>query len=187
MSAYVAFLRAVNVAGHGTLLMTDLQEAFLKAGATNARTFIQSGNVVFEATPKSVATVVRKVGDWLRRAFGAEPQIMLRTDREMADIVKKAPFKPLQSDPTIKLYVVLLLDRPKTKPKFPLISSKEALEAIAMSDREVFLVSRRKANGFFGFPNAFIEDQLGVPATSRNWNTVTKIHALLQVLGERAC
>ena len=56
-----------------------------------------------------------------------------------------------------------------------------------MSDREVFLVSRRKANGFFGFPNAFIEDQLGVPATSRNWNTVTKIHALLQVLGERAC
>ena len=44
-----------------------------------------------------------------------------------------------------------------------------------MTDREVFIVSRRKKNGFFGFPNAFIEQELGVSVTSRNWSTVTKI------------
>jgi uncharacterized protein (DUF1697 family) len=49
-----------------------------------------------------------------------------------------------------------------------------------MSEREVFVISRRKANGFYSFPNGFIENQLGVPATSRNWTTVTKIAALLQ-------
>jgi len=56
-----------------------------------------------------------------------------------------------------------------------LLSSKEALEAIAMKSREVFIVSRRKKNGFYGFPNNFIEKELGVSATSRNWSTLTKI------------
>jgi uncharacterized protein (DUF1697 family) len=55
------------------------------------------------------------------------------------------------------------------------VSEKEALEVIAIGDREVFVLSRRKKNGFFGFPNAFIEQELGVAATSRNWNTVTRI------------
>jgi hypothetical protein len=39
----------------------------------------------------------------------------------------------------------------------------------------VFVVSRRKTNGFFGFPNNFVEKELGVSATSRNWSTITKI------------
>jgi hypothetical protein len=44
-----------------------------------------------------------------------------------------------------------------------------------MRNRDVFIVSRRKKNGFYGFPNNFIEKELGVSATSRNWTTVTKI------------
>jgi uncharacterized protein (DUF1697 family) len=44
-----------------------------------------------------------------------------------------------------------------------------------MSDREVFVVSRRKQNGFFGFPNTFVEEEFETCATSRNWSTVTKI------------
>ena len=44
-----------------------------------------------------------------------------------------------------------------------------------MKNLEVFIVSRRKKNGFFGFPNNFIEKELGVSATSRNWSTLTKI------------
>lgn len=46
-----------------------------------------------------------------------------------------------------------------------------------MKNLEVFIVSRRKKNGFYGFPNNFIEKELGVSATSRNWSTVTKIVA----------
>ena len=57
---------------------------------------------------------------------------------------------------------------------------KERVEAIAMTDREVFIVSRRKKNGFYGFPNNFIEKELGVPATTRNWSTVTRIVEFLR-------
>jgi uncharacterized protein (DUF1697 family) len=160
--------------------MTALQEAFLKAGGRNARTFIQSGNVVFESTPRNVRTVVRKVGEQIRSMLGAEAQILLRTGDEIAEILRVAPFKHLQGDPSVKLSVVFLFANAGKQPKYPLISSKEALEAVSMSEREVFVISRRKANGFYSFPNGFIENQLGVPATSRNWTTVTKIAALLQ-------
>jgi uncharacterized protein (DUF1697 family) len=47
-----------------------------------------------------------------------------------------------------------------------------------MTKLEAFIVSRRKPSGFYGFPNNFIEHELDVLATSRNWSTVTKIAAL---------
>jgi len=68
-----------------------------------------------------------------------------------------------------------LSEKPRVKPKLPLVSVKEALEGIAVKNREAFIISRRKPNGFYGFPNNFIEQELGVTATSRNWSTVTKI------------
>jgi uncharacterized protein (DUF1697 family) len=117
MSIYVAFLRAVNVAGHGILKMTALQEAFLKAGGRNARTFIQSGNVVFESTPRNVRTVVRKVGEQIRSMLGAEAQILLRTGDEIAEILRVAPFKHLQGDPSVKLSVVFLFANAGKQPK----------------------------------------------------------------------
>ena len=60
----------------------------------------------------------------------------------------------------------------------PIVSAKERLEAIAIEGREVFIVSRLKPSGFFGFPNNFIEAALGVTATTRNWSTVTAIARL---------
>ena len=44
-----------------------------------------------------------------------------------------------------------------------------------MERLEAFIVSRRKPNGFYGFPHNFLEAELKVPATCRNWNTVTRI------------
>ena len=58
------------------------------------------------------------------------------------------------------------------------MAPKEALEVIGLADRDLFVVSRRKKNGAFGYPNAFVEKALGVSATTRNWTTVTKIAAL---------
>src|SRR5712692_5563062 len=100
---------------------------------------------------------------------------LYRTVREVEGILRGAPFKGFETEPGIKLYVAFLSKKSRSKPRFPLLSPKEALEAIAMKSREVFIVSRRKKNGFYGFPNNFFEKELGVSATSRNWSTLTKI------------
>ncbi|PYV38470.1 MAG: DUF1697 domain-containing protein [Acidobacteria bacterium] len=175
MNRYVAFMRAINVAGHAIIRMTDLRDAFVAAGCKGVRTYIQSGNVLFESPEENSAAVFERIQVKLRGLLGEEPGVSFRAVSEVEGIVSAAPFREFEADPGIKLYVAFLSGKPASKPKFPLLSSKEALEAVAMKNLEVFIVSRRKKNGFYGFPNNFIEKELGVAATSRNWWTVTKI------------
>jgi uncharacterized protein (DUF1697 family) len=168
-------MRAINVAGHPIVKMSDVRNSFTASGALNARTYIQSGNVIFESKPSRAPSILKKAQANLRTLLGAEPQLLVRTLDELDTIVRTAPFSAFERESKIKLYVVFLAQKPASVPKLPLTSVKEALEAIAIKDSEAFIVSRQKPNRFFGFPNNFIEKELGVTATSRNWSTVTKI------------
>ena len=104
-----------------------------------------------------------------------EPEILWRSLDELQKITSRAPFTTIDAGPTVKLYVAFLARAPRVKPRMPVRLPKEELEAVSMTDREVFIVSRRKKSGFFGFPNNFIEDVLDVPATTRTWSTITRI------------
>jgi uncharacterized protein (DUF1697 family) len=159
--------------------MTDLIDAFTAAGCTGVRTYIQSGNVIFESPEERSAAVFQRIRVKLHDLLGHEPGVLFRTFREVENIVRSAPFQTFESERGVKLYVVFLSEKTARKPKFPLVLSKEELEAVGMKPLEVFVVSRRKKNGFYGFPNNFIEKELGVSATSRNWSTVTKIVRLV--------
>jgi uncharacterized protein (DUF1697 family) len=175
----VAFLRAINVAGHATVKMVDLKQAFVSSGCTDVETCIQSGNVVFSAPGARKAPTTTLVTA-LRKLLGADPILMVRTERELIQLGQSAPFDPREAEPDEKRYVVFLEGKPARTPTLPLALPKEALEAIGMIDREVFVVSRRKNDGFYGFPNGFVETQFGVPATTRNWTTVCRIVELLK-------
>ena len=172
---YVAFLRAINVGGHRIITMSDLRATFERAGGRNVTTLIQSGNVLFDASARGVTGIVRKVGQALGRTLGTEPEILVRSVGRIETLIAAAPFRGVQSTHGVKLYVAFLLRKPRVTPALPLVSSREALEVIRIDDREAFVVSRQKPNGLFGFPNTFIEDELGVAATTRNWSTITKI------------
>lgn len=180
MHHYVAFMRAINVAGHARVRMSDVRDAFAAAGCRKVRTYIQSGNVIFESPAREAAAILRKVQRTLRHALDEEPDIVWRTLREIEELVGTAPFKDVEAGSGVKLYVAFLSQGPRNKPKFPFASLKEGLEAIAMRGQEVFVVSRPKKNGFFGFPNSFIEKEFGISATTRNWSTVTRIAELAQ-------
>src|SRR5579864_6852077 len=108
MSRHVAFVRAINVGGHAVVRMKDLQKMFASAGCCDVRTYIASGNIVFDAPPGSVAANIRKVGASLGKSLGHEPEIVVRTAREIEAIVKAVPFKSVADEPDIKLYVAFL-------------------------------------------------------------------------------
>ena len=175
---YVAFLRAINVAGHAIIKMTDLRDAFEAAGCRNTTTYIQSGNVIFDMADGNPEALFQKIRTKVRGLAGGEPDIVFRTARALELLVRAAPFKALEGERGLKLYVTFLAQKPRAKPAFPLLLPKDALEAIGMRGLDVLLVSRPKPNGFYGFPNNFIEKACGVSGTSRNWTTVTKVLAL---------
>jgi uncharacterized protein (DUF1697 family) len=171
----VAFLRAVNVGGRSIVKMVDVQAAFTAAGCANVSTYIASGNVMFDASGQDADALRSRIDSRMRALLGAEPVIVYRTLNDLNAIVRAAPFRALTKDPLIKLYVAFLAGKPRTKPRFPLALPKEALEAIGTKNGDVLIVSHRKANGLYGFPANWIEKELGVAATARNWSTVTKI------------
>ena len=165
MIKYVALLRKVNVGGQNLMKMDALREAFEAAGLKNVRTFQQAGNVVFESNlTKPLAKIERLLNT---------DAIVFSID-ELAKIARRDPFKEVEPG-DVMLCVVFLFDEPATVPKLPLVSTTDKLELIAIRDRAAFVVARRKKTGWFGFPNNFVEKQLGVTATTRQWSTLKKL------------
>jgi uncharacterized protein (DUF1697 family) len=173
---YVSFLRAVNVGGTGLVKMADLKKAFVASGCRNVRTFIASGNVLFDAP--DLDAVRPRVQKQVARLLNAEPVIVFRTMRELEAVVNAAPFGELVDDPAVKLYVMFMAGKPVRRRAFPFSLPKEGLESIGALKGDVFIVSRQKPNGWYGFPANWIEKELGVQATARSWSTVTRIVAL---------
>ena len=94
---YVTFLRAINVAGHATVKMTDLKEAFVSAGCLGVTTLIQSGNVIFESTEKDTAALFQNMRAQLGDLLGGEPEMITRTVRELERMEERTPFKRLKT------------------------------------------------------------------------------------------
>lgn len=172
---YVAFVRAINVAGHASVRMTDLREAFAAAGCRNVRTYIQSGNAVFDADPQRTATVFRRARSALAELVGGKAAVMFFTFRQLDDLVNAGVFGRRREGPELKLYLAFFAEPPKRRPELPLKSAKEALEVLAVTDEAAFIVSGRKPSGMFGFPNNFVEKELEVTATSRKMSTLQKL------------
>ena len=178
MTTYVAFLRAINVGGHAVVKMTDLRGAFAAAGCKDVRTLIASGNVLFEAPAAGIAALERRIRAELAQLLEAPPGLFIRTVQGVARLVRANPFRRYAAKPRLALYVAFLSRKPRHIPRLPLRSVPEVLDVISVTGREAFVVSGRKKNGLYGFPNLFIEKQLDVTATCRNWKTVAKIAKL---------
>jgi uncharacterized protein (DUF1697 family) len=171
---YIAFFRAINVSGLRIIKMEVLTRMLEKLGFKNVKTFIQSGNVIFEASDKNPKILTRKIENGLQKFLGYEVTLLLRTFKAVEDIVKLNPFKAIKPGPNVKMYVTFLSEKPAKKPVVPLVSPKKDIKVIRIVNKDVFSITRMQ-NGRFGFPNIFIEKEFALPATTRNWTTVTKV------------
>ena len=128
--------------------MKHLQQAFSAAGCANVKTVIQSGNVLYEASKGEVETLHQRIQEELKELLGREATVLFRRHGEIRDLVKAAPFKAVDADTDVKLYIVLLSQKPIRKPTFPIVSPKESLEGLCQVKAE---------SGTLGGWNHFIE------------------------------
>src|SRR5262245_6218836 len=91
MSRYVALLRGINVGGNNLIRMTALKACFEDTGFLDVATFIASGNVLFSASEAGAAKLVRRIEDALSATFKYPASIVLRTGKEMRNVVARAP------------------------------------------------------------------------------------------------
>ncbi len=163
MTKYVALLRAVNVGGTGKLPMTELKSMCDASGFVNARTYIASGNVVFESK-LTEAAVKAKLEKCLASYAGKPVEVLVRTGPEMAAILAKNPFKSRPPNATVAIF----LDERPPKDALKTITG-QADEEVALGAREIYV--------HYGAGMGC--SKLKIPAakkgTARNMNTVAKL------------
>jgi uncharacterized protein (DUF1697 family) len=163
MPAYVALLRAVNVGGTGKLPMGDLKDLCLRSGFAEVRTYIASGNVVFES-PKTEGQVKAALESALAGYVGKPVGVLIRTAAEMAEVLAAHPFP--EASPSKA--VVIFLDGPPPR---------DALERATGAASEEMRPGRREI--YVHYPDGQGRSKLKIPAardgTARNINTVAKL------------
>ncbi len=174
MPRYVAFLRAINVGGR-TVRMAQLVEAFERLGLGSVETFIASGNVIFES---GVArhTLTTRIESCLRTVLGYDVATFLRTDAEVREIAGRTPF-PAAAIASAGAYSVGLLAAPLGRRATVALKALETeIDAFAAQGQELYWLCRRRQSEST-FSNTAFEKALGVQATFRGMNTMTRLTA----------
>jgi uncharacterized protein (DUF1697 family) len=176
MTTYVALLRGINVSGQKIIKMEDLKKAFESLRYERVTTYIQSGNVVFGSA--AAAPLLRtQIENKLLKVFGYEVVVIVKTVKEIEEVVRRNPFKKVETGRGEKLYISFLEDKPAKAAAESLTAVKNDVDEIRLSGSEVYILCR-KGFGKSLFSNTFIEKKLAVSATTRNWDTVQKLLSL---------
>ena len=174
---YAALLRGVNVSGQKIIRMEDLKKAFESLKFINVSTYIQSGNVIFETAAVKSDIIGREIETCLLKKFGHQIVVIVRTIPELEEVVRRNPYAKTRLKENEKLHVTFLLEQP-TGPNVALLGGlKSPTDEIIPMRKEVYILCR-KGYGKTLFSNTVIEKKLGVPATTRNWNTVNKLFGI---------
>ncbi|PYI55732.1 DUF1697 domain-containing protein [Paenibacillus flagellatus] len=176
MNRYVALLRGINVSGQKPIKMADLKRMFEEMGFARVQTYIQSGNVLFEAEGEA-ETIRREIERGIEESFGFEVTVVLRTTADMERVVRSCPFPADALKEGESLYVSLLADTPSPQAIDKLPGYSDDIDEYRIAGRDVYILCR-KGFGQSKFSNSFLERKLGVAATNRNWQTMTKLVAL---------
>lgn len=172
MPSWIALFRGINVGGNNLLPMQTLVSDLETLKCKNIRTYIQSGNVVFESTVKNQRTLATKIADRIEEQHGFRPHVLLLSPKELQAAVEANPFPKAVSEPASLHFFFLDALAAKANTR-ALDQSKAATESYVLKGKLFFLhapdgIGRSKLA-------ATAERHLGVAATARNYRTVAKI------------
>jgi uncharacterized protein (DUF1697 family) len=184
MTRYVAFLRAINVAGHNVLPMSELKRIVERLGFEGVETFIASGNVIFGAESRSAAAVERRVERGLADALGRETGAFVRTEAEVAAIARYQPFPAADVRRAAALNVAFVGAPVSPEGRRAIDALTTGIDTFHVRGREVFWMCLKKQSES-RFSNAVLERTLKVPSTIRGVNTLVRLAAKLAEPGRR--
>jgi uncharacterized protein (DUF1697 family) len=179
MTQYVALLRGINVGGNNIIKMTDLKASFEALDFKDVRTYIQSGNVLFRASGSGQAKLTKQIEEALSKRFNYESRLVVRSLKQMKEIVTHAP-KGFGSDPATYRYDVFFLKEPLTAAKLmKSVTTKEGVDQ-AFAGKGVLYFSRLISKVTQSHVNRIITTPLYQNMTIRNWNTTTKLLNMME-------
>ncbi len=173
---FVALLRGINVGGKNKLPMKDLLAMFERAGCATSRHYIQSGNVVFEATPALAAKIPELVQAAIAKDSGIRVPVVVRSEKQLRRVAADNPLLRAGADPDT-LHVMFLADEPQKKAVAGLDPDRSPPDHFVVRGRDVYLACP-KGVAHTKLTNAWFDTKLMTTSTGRNWRTVLKLVAM---------
>ncbi len=170
---YIAFLRGINVGGH-QVKMDHLRALFTELGHTHVRTYIQTGNVFFEAPEGDRAALTEAAESHLRAALGYAVPVCLRTVAEVEQTLARDPFKGAVVTDDMRLCVVFAAKPVPQTLELPVWSPRRDMEIRAVTEMDAFVVWHLR-DGRPPASSKFLEQTLGSDVTTRFVHTTAKI------------
>lgn len=179
MTRQIVLLRGINVGGHRRVAMADLRVLLVRLGFEGVRTHLQSGNVVLDsgASPEQVRLTIERA---LAAELGVDVEIFVRTRDELADVIACDPLGDIVDNPS-RYLVSFLSAEPDSVGVREAAAVDVAPEQFVVRGREIYAWHPDGVHNS-KLAKVLSERRLGVTATARNWNTVTKLLALADEL-----
>ena len=175
----LALLRGINVGGKNKLPMRDLIRMFEEAECENVRTLIQSGNVVFSASPRVCSGLAAAIEATITEQFGYRTPVILRTAEQLREVVSNNPFLAA-GEAEEMLHVMFLADRPAAAKLASLDPNRSSPDRFAARGQEIFL-HLPNGGAKSKLTNDWFDSKLNTVSTVRNWRTVGR---LLEMMDE---
>lgn len=175
---HVALLRGVNVGGNNRVPMATLRELMHDLGYAGVRTHLQSGNAVFSAPRTPPERAAQEIEEQLARRLALNVRVLVRSGQELARVVATNPLPQAVSEPA-RLLVNFLSAAPDPELLGELAPADFEPDLFGVGEREIYVWCPEGVRAT-RLSYAFWEKRLGVTATARNWNTVTRLLALTE-------
>ena len=172
MPKWIALFRGINVGGNNLLPMKELVCNLEALKLKNVRTYIQSGNVVFDSGEKNATALATKISKRIEREHGFRPQVLLISREELASAIKANPFPQAVADP--KSLHFFFLEKPAPKANIEALDKLKAPTESYVLKGSLFFLHAPEGVGRSKLA-ASAERHLGVGATARNYRTVEKL------------
>ncbi|WP_055434847.1 DUF1697 domain-containing protein [Lacinutrix algicola] len=171
MKTYIALIRGINVGGHKKVPMAVLRDVLDSIGFKDVKTYIQSGNVVFQSSENNNRNLEGAISKGIESHFGFNVPVLVKTKEELQLIFDSCVFS---EEKKVKSYFILLDQVPDAN----LVKEVQAIiienETFSIVNNCIYFYSS-VGYGRTKFNMASIEKKLKVNATSRNYNTISKL------------
>ncbi|UOB76580.1 DUF1697 domain-containing protein [Bacillus sp. ZJS3] len=176
MTIYIALLRGINVGGHKIIKMADLKQMFESIELKQVKTYIQSGNIVFESE-KDIDFLNKQIQSEIKNVFGFDVPVMLRTRDEFINTIKMCPYEVDSLLEGESIHVAFLANELSEKEKDQLLMQKNETEDCYIDENVVYVFFKNSIRNS-KLMNQF--QRLHTPATVRNWRTVSKLKTIVE-------
>lgn len=172
---YVAFLRGINLGSTHKVPMGELKLVFERLGFIDVKTLLNSGNVVFSSDETDTLNLKTKIEEELFKKFGFEIGTLIRTQKDIQEMVSNNLFKDITVISQTRLYITFLSKEPTNSLKIPYESPEKNFKILQISNNAIFSVLQLSEKYNTTDAMKVLEEEFGKNVTTRNWNTVVKL------------